>query len=286
MWERCGNVIIASVLEVVAVERCNLSCRACSHLSPVAPKKYAKPDEVRTALRVLSSAFRVKVVKLMGGEPQLHPNLPAVVASIRESAPSAEVHLITNGHLMSRVALSDLEGIDQITLSIYPSAPIRRSDDDALRRVERLGMRVVRQFIDRFNESYCEQPHPDRNTTARVYRSCKIAHDWNCFTLRGGCFFKCPQAYALTTVLGATACGWLSENGIDLADPTLADPAVLAEVLHSYLASEEPLPACRHCLGSSGRVIPHEQVPRRSWRSAQTGLSSRLLAPVECEVGE
>ena len=169
MWERCGNVIIAPVLEVVVVEQCNLSCRACSHLSPVAPKKYAEPDDVRIALRVLSTAFRVKVVKLMGGEPLLHPDLPAVVASIRESAPLAEIHLITNGHLMSRVDLSDLEGIDQLTLSIYASAPIRRSDYDALKRVEKHGIRVARQFIDRFNESYCEQPHPDRNTTARVY---------------------------------------------------------------------------------------------------------------------
>lgn len=277
MWVRRGPVITAPVLEVVVAEQCNLSCRACSHLSPVAPKKFAEPAQVRTALQVLSTAFRMKVVKLMGGEPLLHPDLPAVVASVRDATPSAEIHLITNGHMMSRIDMSDLRDIDQITLSNYTSAPIRRSDSDALEQAERHGIRVVRQSIAQFNESYCEQPHSDRDTTARVYRTCKIAHDWNCFTLRGEFFFKCPQAYALTTVLGVAASGRHSENGINLADQALTDPVVLADILHGYLSSEEPLPACRHCLGSSGRVITHEQVPRRFWRSAQAGMPYRLL---------
>lgn len=277
MWEMRGPVIVAPVLELVVAEQCNLTCRACSHLSPVAPKNFANPVETGRALGVLYTAFHMKVVKLMGGEPLLHPDFAAVVAAVRSTAPSAELHLVTNGHLLSRMDLSELDGIDQITVSIYASAPIARSGRAALEQADRRGIRVVQQAMEQFNESYCEHPHSDPDMTRRIYRACKIAHDWNCFTLRAGFFYKCPQAYALTTVLGSAASGAHADNGVDLTDPAFADPAVLADRLHDYLSADQPLPACRHCLGSSGRAFRHEQLPRRLWRSAQSQAPSGLL---------
>jgi hypothetical protein len=63
-------------------------------------------------------------------------------------------------------------------------------------------------------------------------------------------------------------------NGIKIED----SPEFRGRLL-SYLTSPEPLPACRNCLGSSGKWFDHQQVRREEFRPAQSQATEDLIHP-------
>lgn len=89
--------------EINVVEHCNLSCRGCSHLSPIAPKYFVDPQSLLRDLTMLARVYQVDFVRLLGGEPLLHPNLTAVMDTIEASGIASRICLVTNGLLLSRM---------------------------------------------------------------------------------------------------------------------------------------------------------------------------------------
>src|SRR5438045_9060842 len=89
-------------VEINVAEHCNLSCRACSHMSPVHVKSFADADVVARDLTTLAPSYHAKVVRLLGGEPLLHPDLGAVIDAVRGSGVCDRVTLVTNGVLLPR----------------------------------------------------------------------------------------------------------------------------------------------------------------------------------------
>lgn len=265
-WSLENGKVRAPVLEVVVATQCNLTCRACSHLSPIAPKWLLDSEVLGRDLSSLARAFSCSVVKLIGGEPLLHPDIGAIAEVVHTSLPDASVHLVTNGLLFGR-RFVDLQGIDQITVSLYPSVPLPDEARSALALAERAGLPVVFLDMPEFQEAYCERPHPDLSRVRSIYQACKVAHDWCCFTLRSGHFYKCPQADVLPAQLALPELGGARDNGVAIAESVSGER--LVDRLVAYLGATDPLPACRACLGTSGKAFSHEVVARPQWRRLQ-----------------
>lgn len=91
------------MFEVHLVDHCNLNCKGCSHFSPVSEKKFLdveayKRDMVR--LSELLSSKDVRRIRLLGGEPLLHPNAISIIKLTHDSFPDTYVELVTNGLLL------------------------------------------------------------------------------------------------------------------------------------------------------------------------------------------
>jgi len=131
------------LLEVTG--RCNLACRACykprSELLRSLPEIEADLD---TALRLR----RVQTVSLSGGEPTLHPQLPAIVALVHRRG--LRCSLLTNGLALTDGLLSELKqtGLDVVMLHVDEGQPRpdRTADVNALRR--QLACRVAGHGLD------------------------------------------------------------------------------------------------------------------------------------------
>jgi len=53
----------------------------------------------------LSSLFgNIRIIRLMGGEPLLNPELPQIIRATREVFPKAKIHILTNGILYKKIA--------------------------------------------------------------------------------------------------------------------------------------------------------------------------------------
>jgi hypothetical protein len=78
--------------------------------------------------------------------------------------------------------------------------------------------------------------------------------------LRRGRFYLCTRPPHLADGLAArgVAHGIGEDDGVELWEPRLL-PRLLA-----YLEREEPLAACRLCLGASGEWAEHRQLPRET----------------------
>lgn len=253
-----------SKCEINVAEHCNLSCQGCSHLSPVVAKHFVEPAQVLRDLSVLARHYRVDEVRLIGGEPLLHPDLPSVVAAVRASGIAARVCVVTNGLLLARMGESFWEAVDAVEISLYPGrGPTAEQQDRvaALARAHEVDLVATR--VSHFRQSYTEIPNRDPALVERVFRSCKVVHDWRCHTVAGGLFFRCPQSYFLPKVLT----DHFERPDVDALP--IDDAEDFGGRLLAFLNSPGPLASCSQCLGTSGTLVSHVQIRRDEFRAAQ-----------------
>ena len=256
-------------LEIMAAHGCNLVCRSCTHASPVLrPKDIADPETTARDLTQLARAYRARRVKLLGGEPLLHPDLVALADAVRSSGITDNLTVVTNGVLLPRQGPDFWAAVDEVWVSIYPGfepaeADVTRWDELAAEHSVTLTLHRYAEF----RESHSEFGTTDRKLVQRIYDTCDIAHLWRCQTVINGVFYKCPEAYFLPVLRGEEP-----QDGL-----VLTAEGDLRERLLAYLNSAEALYACRFCLGTVGKAFPHQQVRRKAWRDPQRKPTEELI---------
>jgi hypothetical protein len=248
--------ILTWALETHVVEHCNLRCADCCTLSPALPPAFVDPDALGRELAQASRALRPHVVKLTGGEPLLHPELLRCLDAVRASGISERVSLTSNGLLLAPLGDDFYSRIDRLTVSHYASAPLQPG---LLARVRaacaRHGVQLTVKDISRFQRMDAFPAQTPRQTAA-VFESCWLRV--RCHMLHGGRFYACTRPPHLKSRLAAAAVA----HGIGDDDGVALDEPRLFERLLAYLQREEPLAACRYCLGAGGGWSEHRQLPR------------------------
>jgi organic radical activating enzyme len=269
-------------IEINAVWHCNLSCVACAHGSPMAPKGLAHPDTVERDLANLSTAADVSVIRVLGGEPLLHPELPVLLRAVRRSGLSGMIRVITNGTRLHTTDFAWLELVDEVHISRYPGT---RVDPDGVAELTRLcqvtGKTLILKDFHAFRHIQPAQPLTAAQTR-EVFDTCQQAHAWSCHTVHNGYVHMCPVT----------------------ADPGFADPEAcpiepvhtLADRLTAFLNRPEPLRACAGCLGTVGNLFQHQQANAKTWLTlTRSGTIDRAqleaarrdpMAPTGCATHE
>ena len=160
-------------LELNVVEHCNLSCRSCSHLSPLMPRRIVSPDQILDDLDLLSRVYHARWVRLVGGEPLLHPQLLDVIAAARQSRIADRVSLVTNGVLLTKMDDELWRAVDAIEVSLYPGKGLdaaARSHCKELARRHDVDLRLVE--IREFRESFSNRGTDDDALVRRIYSRC------------------------------------------------------------------------------------------------------------------
>lgn len=241
-------------IEINAVMHCNLACAACSHASPVAAAWQADPDVVQRDLAALRAVADVREVRVVGGEPLLHPDISAVLAAIVASRLGGLIRVITNGTRLHHTDWTWLRYADEVYVSVYPGTVVRPEAVEELRRrgVE-CGTRIA---VNRF--THFRSVIPTRQLTAdetqAVFDTCQVAHAWSCHTVQEGYVYLCPMT--------------VPAPGAGSAKPSrcpIEPLETLPERLDAFLNPTAPLPECRSCLGTVGHLIPHRQTSRTTW---------------------
>ena len=104
-------------LEVNAVLHCNLSCVGCSHASPVSERAFSDPAQVARDMVALATAVTAEEVRVLGGEPLLHPRLPEMLRAIGSSGISGRIRVITNGTRLHLRSWDWLTSTDEVYVS-------------------------------------------------------------------------------------------------------------------------------------------------------------------------
>jgi hypothetical protein len=240
----------------------------------VLPKHFIDPGALSSDLTALARSYHATVLKILGGEPLLHPNLLDVIMAARGSQAVDKIEIWTNGLLLPRMERRVWEAVDSVRISLYPGRSLKQHQlDRCIDLAHRNNVPLRYKRYQAFQESYSEQGTDDPSLVKRIYATCNEAHRWRCHTVANGWFFKCPQSYMIPKgmSLGQEA---TYSNGIQIDD----SPEFRGRLL-SYLTSSEPLPACRNCLGSAGKWFEHQQVRREEFRPAQCHATEDLIHP-------
>lgn len=267
-----NKIYTQKACEINIVAHCNLSCRSCSHLSPTFSKYFEAPDNIFDNCSILAKYYRPKYIKLLGGEPLLHPNLIQVLEAVRNSGISNYIQVMTNGLLLAKMSDEFWQKVDEVYVSVYPEKGIDSEDLKIYEQKAKLHNVSFQCFyFDNFRESYSEIGTTDKNLVQQIYSTCKLAHTWRCHTVANGYFYKCPRSLFIPKAINNDILQ-PNKDGIKIID----SPEFTKDLL-AYLESTEPLTSCYHCLGNVGKLFVHEQQSRNTWRMQQQYPTEELV---------
>src|ERR1044071_130474 len=121
-------------LEVHIVDHCNLKCWGCCSLSPLLPRWCIDPADLEEDLQKARRVVSPHYLKLVGGEPTLHPAIDDCLAIARRVAIAPIVSVTTNGFLLPRASERFWQLIQALTVSLYPNP---RLPDDTISFIQK-----------------------------------------------------------------------------------------------------------------------------------------------------
>lgn len=242
-------------LEHPLVAHCNLRCANCDHRSPALAPSFSDVTQFERDLSKLRQVLRAKTLKLIGGEPLLHPNLSEFLKLAKLSGIADRIQVWTNGLLLHRLKPGDLDGCDDLIISVYPGIRQRWNRDLVRSLSGERTFTIQVQGYDRFFKIEVDAERSD-SEISRTFMECKNSHEWSCHSFLDGFYYKCSRAQPLASKLS----GPTLTDGLDIhSSHSSAD---LERRLKAYLSCRNPLKACSICLGTSGTLELHRQEAR------------------------
>jgi len=227
--------------------------------------------ELSRDLQAAAAVIAAAELRLVGGEPLLHPQLHELIQAARRSGIAEKIVLMTNGVLAKIIKPESLEGLDVVVVTVYPST---RSavDVDLLRGLaRRCGFALELRYTPSFRHTLLDTINRDSALVQKIYRTCGLAHVFACHTIHNGRYYKCSPAPFLQDRLDAG--GEALRDGV-----ALHDNQSLRQELVDYLACPHPLNACRYCLGTAGKTKRHRQLASVAAPRQDLTPTEKLLA--------
>lgn len=256
---RRGQVSLPFV-NLILTERCTLNCRACNNMMPLVRDKrdYDNATLLAQARKLVDALDSAVSVHLIGGEPFLYKNLPALIRELTAFDKISQVEIVTNGTLLPKEAVLDAMAASpkaHITISEYPGIKQKTTELANL-----FDSREIPCDIGSFTEwrdlgevaARGRAPAGIRNT----FRDCAFK---NCPTLLGGKLYRCSWS-AFGTRLGLIPVA--PAEYLDLDDSRLSATETRGQVKRLFIDAKA-LSACNFCNGgnvASPSITAAEQV--------------------------
>ena len=132
--------------EIHLTDHCNLNCQSCDNFSPLAKETFLDKKSFSNDFKQLSSLNGISItrLRLLGGEPLLHPSINHFLKVSRKYFPKAEIRLTTNGIKLSKMAKTFWETCKEnniiIEITYYP---IDISKDKIMELAKTYGVLVI-----------------------------------------------------------------------------------------------------------------------------------------------
>lgn len=106
-------------LEIHLVDHCNLNCKGCGHFSSLSPPAFLDISEFEDDLIQLKKHFKeIGQLRLMGGEPLLHPECLQFLEIARSIYKNTRLSLVTNGILLPKTDKVFLNTLSRLNVEV------------------------------------------------------------------------------------------------------------------------------------------------------------------------
>lgn len=132
--------------EVHLTEHCNLNCQSCDNFSPLAEAQFVSRESFALDLFRLRHLAKdsIKLIRLLGGEPLLHPDAIELCEIARAYFSDSEIRLTTNGILLNQMSdkfwTSCKDNNITIEITFYP---INIGYDKIKEKAEKFDVKVI-----------------------------------------------------------------------------------------------------------------------------------------------
>ena len=225
-------------VELHLTDHCNLDCKGCGHFSPIAAHYFAEIGQYQLDMRSLSRLFHnIGMIRLMGGEPLLHPDAASFIAVTRKTFPLADIRLVTNGILLATAPESFWttcrDTRTTIDLTVYP--PLRGRAEDLLTLCKSRGVTITTSQVEEFHAHLNLTGNSDARNS---FESCRS--QFFCPFLRDGRLYHCGLPALIHHFNKGFNYRIPSHSGIDIHSRSLSGRQVLQLL-------DRPIPNCSYC---------------------------------------
>lgn len=243
-------------LEYNIVWHCTNSCVACSHMSPINPKRFVSIGTFRNSIRTAAKLLKAVKFALAGGEPLLHPELPELIAIAKASKVAPEIQVITNGVLLNRMTDKFWNApFDTLRISRYPEQVSDIQWKAWKKKTKRHNKRFFGGLSAKFYKPLVPEPSSPEETLEK-FKNCPWKD--HCTTLEGDMLYLCPQGlfypYHFPEICE-------DRDGLNLRNCT-------AKNVSEFMNRVEPLESCKKC--HYEEYVPWKQVSRQRWLKEST----------------
>ena len=114
-----------SYFEVPITDICNLNCKGCLFASNLVQKEKIEhvsfTELEQDAKRMSELFYDIPWIRILGGEPLMHPDIIEIFKSYRKYFPDSEIDLCTNGLLIPKMSREFWDTVKQERISIHIS---------------------------------------------------------------------------------------------------------------------------------------------------------------------
>lgn len=181
-------------LEISIAEHCNLNCKYCSHFSPIAKPIFADVNETKNGVLLLKKLIGddIKDIRVLGGEPLLHPELVKFCTMLREHFLRSRIAVVTNGILLSKLSSDVLTEFNNNNIEIIITKYPIKLDEDELEHIKKLyGLKISYTNRSKTIKKMNHMPL-DLNGTQNINDNFKICYSARCTNLKGTKIYPCP----------------------------------------------------------------------------------------------
>lgn len=217
----------------------NLNCKACEHFSGLVKMPYLHEyKKLREDLERLSLFIDdIGVIRILGGEPLLNPELDKIMEVTREIYPLSEIWLVTNGLILDKMSEQFFEVCNRnkifLLISYYP--PLVKKKEAVEKLLQGYGVHYgISKLYTTFRKRYLLEPHDEPEKT---FDNCLQAHCVNLYDGKlAACFLPFTQKYFNDYWGYDIPC----DGAIDLYDSETTTEKLM-KLLHT------PFERCRYC---------------------------------------
>jgi len=230
-------------IELHVVEHCNLNCGGCNHFSSLAKEEYLQPEQFeRDMKRLAELSKKYFAIKMLGGEPLLHPEITAFFDIARKYFPSTPLQITTNGLLLLKQPDEFWKNCNKNKIIISVSQYPIKLNKKAIKMTAK-AHKVKLAFNGPMIEERMTKLPLDLSGSQDMKKSFqKCAISWGCcVTLREGRIYTCCIAAHIRffNEFFKQNLAITSEDYIDI------HKANSMEEIIDFL--EKPFPFCRYC---------------------------------------
>lgn len=229
--------------EVQLVEHCNLNCKYCSHFSPLAKKQFLDVNQYEKDCKRLSELFNKEAnfIRLMGGEPLLHPNISEFCIITRKYFPNAIIDIDTNGLLILSMEEPFWTTLRQNNINLTATKYPLNIDFEKVKEKCKEHHVNFRFFSEQPVAEFKHLPLDieGRQQPEKNFYKCYLAN--SCHTLKNGRLYTCSTVPHIQHFINHFNCDLhlTEDEGIDIYK------AKSKKEILEFLA--KPIPFCRYC---------------------------------------
>lgn len=240
--------------DVEITEHCNLNCKGCESLAPLAEEEYLDIEECEKDLSRLSeiSGGIVDHINILGGEPLLHPYIDRFLTLTRRYFPIGRIVIVTNGILLKSMEQKFWEACkkNEIVLGVT-RYPMQLDYGWIINKAEKEGV----QFQWFGNDRREHWIHTKMDLSGQMNGTESFLHCWNantCTVIEHGKLYPCPRVAKIRHFKNV----FKANMPVSEKDYLVIEEIKSLDEVMNFLAN--PIPFCRFCCPKSHYKEPWE----------------------------